>query len=319
MIVGTRFDTGHNRAQILESIIVATCPAARHPSPERAAELFEQYRGREQAVAVAADLPVQRTVRAAWDHGWTPADLREIARRRTGAAGVRYLDEAIVREAQRYSQPTLQPRWRAELAGMAATVDPLSTVPQMRRRWAATHSVDERAAAALVLRCSSCWAASRRFRTSLHRRAPSRLAFLIAYATRIGERLDATSSSAAGELRSDGRLLPVLAARSQAADEAFNRLFPATVASPLTAHDVVGAGAGRAAADTALLDVREQIASYALLHAPSRWLETEAMLKECEDPLCTTNHREQIPIPTNPLEKQSHDSTGVNRGVSEED
>ena len=87
-----------------------------------------------------------------------------------------------------------------------------------------------------------------------------RLSFLVAYAARIGERLAAASSSVTEELRRDDRLLPVLVARNRAADETFNRLFPRTVASPLTGYDSVGLGAGRCAADTAMLDVRDSIA-----------------------------------------------------------
>ncbi len=87
-----------------------------------------------------------------------------------------------------------------------------------------------------------------------------RQSFLVAYAARIGERLDATSSAVTEELRSENRLLPVLAARNRAADEAFSRLFPRTVASPLVAYDYLGLGAGRSAADTAMLDVRDSLA-----------------------------------------------------------
>ena len=87
-----------------------------------------------------------------------------------------------------------------------------------------------------------------------------RLSFLVAYAARIGERLDATSSSVTEELRFENRLLPVLAARNRAADEAFTRMFPRTAASSLTAYDYLGSGAGRSAADTAMLDVRGSIA-----------------------------------------------------------
>jgi hypothetical protein len=87
-----------------------------------------------------------------------------------------------------------------------------------------------------------------------------RLSFLVAYAARIGERLAATSSSVTEELRRDDRLLPVLAARNRAADEAFTRMFPRAAASPLAAYDSAGLGAGRSAADTATLDVRDSIA-----------------------------------------------------------
>jgi Protein of unknown function (DUF2786) len=87
-----------------------------------------------------------------------------------------------------------------------------------------------------------------------------RLSFLVAYAARIGERLAATSSSITEELRHDDRLLPVLVAQNRAADEAFARLFPKTIASELVAYDTLGRDAGRCAADTAMLDVRDSIA-----------------------------------------------------------
>jgi hypothetical protein len=38
------------------------------------------------------------------------------------------------------------------------------------------------------------------------------------------------------------------------------RLFPTTVASALVAYDAIGSSAGRAAADAALLDIRDSIA-----------------------------------------------------------
>ncbi len=83
---------------------------------------------------------------------------------------------------------------------------------------------------------------------------------MVASGTRMGGRLAGTSASVTGELRRDDRLLPVLAARDRAVDEAFTRLFPKTVTSPLSAYDAVGLGAGRSAADTAMLDVRDSIA-----------------------------------------------------------
>jgi hypothetical protein len=368
---------------------------------------LEQSRGYERELDVAADLVVQEAIRAAWEHGWTPTDLHEIARRRLAVATARYLDEAIVLESQRYSVATLHPRWRAELATISGTVGPSLPAPQMWR-WAATHSVDQQGALTVVLevlhllrkiplieallplpgshrqlsavvgevdekmlarvrallakaeatefpdeaealsakaqalmvrhslreavadhdrgrasvaaarrvwidnpyvaakvalvqavaeanRCRTVWfkdlgcvvnvgavtdldlvdllatsllvqasramlVAGRRHDIRGQSRMKSfRLSFLVAYATRIGERLAATSSSVTEQLRDD-RLLPVLAARNRAADEAFTRLFPRTIASPLAAYDSVGRGAGRSAADMAVLDVRDAIA-----------------------------------------------------------
>lgn len=98
-----------------------------------------------------------------------------------------------------------------------------------------------------------------------------RQSFLVAYAARIRERLTAateraTSAAAAGRhLREDGteeqllpdeRLLPALAARSEAVDEEIGRLFPKLVSQRVRVSDGVGWAAGRAAADRATLHGR---------------------------------------------------------------
>ena len=84
--------------------------------------------------------------------------------------------------------------------------------------------------------------------------------FLVAYAQRIGERLDSASASVTAEVKQDRRLLPVLAATSRAADELTDRLFPSTIPRSVSASDVAGSAAGRAAADMAVLDTRDAIA-----------------------------------------------------------
>ncbi|MBV6696410.1 DUF2786 domain-containing protein [Kitasatospora aureofaciens] len=98
-----------------------------------------------------------------------------------------------------------------------------------------------------------------------------RQSFLVAYAARIRERLtaateQATSAAAAGRhLREDGteeqllpdeRLLPALAARSEAVDEEVGRLFPKLVSQRVRVSDGEGWAAGRAAADRAALHGR---------------------------------------------------------------
>ncbi|MEV7772041.1 DUF2786 domain-containing protein [Kitasatospora sp. NPDC086791] len=98
-----------------------------------------------------------------------------------------------------------------------------------------------------------------------------RQSFLVAYAARIRERLTAatertTSAAAAGRhLREDGteeqllpdeRLLPALAARSEAVDEEVGRLFPKLVSQRVRVSDGEGWAAGRAAADRAALHGR---------------------------------------------------------------
>ena len=89
-----------------------------------------------------------------------------------------------------------------------------------------------------------------------------RQSFLVAYAARIGERLDAADHTATAAARSvpQERLLPVLAARSQAADEMVDRLFPRMASRPVSVSNSAGWTAGRAAADQARFDVHSPIA-----------------------------------------------------------
>jgi len=87
-----------------------------------------------------------------------------------------------------------------------------------------------------------------------------RQSFLVSYATRIGERLDTASAAGTAEVREDSRLLPVLAARSRAAEDLTDRLFPEMVQRSVSVSNADGWGAGRAAADLALFDVHGSIA-----------------------------------------------------------
>ncbi|WP_232070620.1 DUF2786 domain-containing protein [Mycobacterium lacus] len=86
-----------------------------------------------------------------------------------------------------------------------------------------------------------------------------RQSFLIAYASRIGERLDTTTATVTAQVE-DSRLLPVLAARNRAVDEFTKRLFPGMVHRRVSVSNAAGWTAGRAAADLALFDVHRPIA-----------------------------------------------------------
>jgi hypothetical protein len=87
-------------------------------------------------------------------------------------------------------------------------------------------------------------------RTGQSRTRSYRQSFLISYADRIGERLQA-----ANEAPADDRLLPVLRDRKQAVDELFGSMFAATVEKHVSVSNSAGWGAGRAAADVANLGV----------------------------------------------------------------
>ena len=89
---------------------------------------------------------------------------------------------------------------------------------------------------------------NRRLRTPSFRRA-----FLIAYAERIGERLEAAKAhvSATAEEQYGSQLLPILASREAAITKAFATTFPNVVMGPMRRVNAHGYEAGRAAADRA--------------------------------------------------------------------
>jgi Protein of unknown function (DUF2786) len=408
--VRTRFDTGPDEVPLQELLVLALCDAAmcrEHDAEWHATDLLKNFPASARELDLAADTVMADAVRAAWEAGWMPSDLHELARRRLEPSAAEYLAEAIILESKRYTVATLHPRWRADLAVISTGIDPNTQTPQMGR-WAVVHAVDRCATLAVVLevlallgtppalepllplpgacrhttvevgevdekalgrvrallakaeattfpeeaealsakaqelmsryslhqavaehdlgrarlaaaqriwidspyagakallvqavatanRCRTVWtehlgfvtvigsetdlnlvellttsllvqanramlAAGRQAGGRGHTRTRSfRQSFLLAYATRIGERLDTTNATVAAEV-DDSRLLPVLAARSRAADDLTDRLFPATVRRGISASNSAGWGAGRVAADLARLDVQDSIA-----------------------------------------------------------
>lgn len=108
----------------------------------------------------------------------------------------------------------------------------------------------------------------RKTRSGPSRTRSYRQAFLVAYATRISERLNAASEEAISAARKemgdtgseqDSRLLPVLAARQQVVDDLFDEMFPQLRRRSVSVSNADGYRAGRAAADLAVLDVRRSL------------------------------------------------------------
>ena len=106
-------------------------------------------------------------------------------------------------------------------------------------------------------------------RSGTSRTRSFRQSFVVAYATRIGERLESATSWATTEVNAelqrvepaaDSRLLPVLAARADATEELTERLFPTMVQRNVSASNRAGLAAGRAAADQAQFEVRRSVA-----------------------------------------------------------
>ena len=88
-----------------------------------------------------------------------------------------------------------------------------------------------------------------------------RQSFLVSFAVRIGDRL-AEAVEAATESASVSReaLLPVLADRKAAAESALDAVFPTVRATKLSARDHAGWHDGRAAAESAQLDLHDPVA-----------------------------------------------------------
>ena len=95
------------------------------------------------------------------------------------------------------------------------------------------------------------------------RTASFRRAFLIAFADRIGERLEATKKSAAAEAEQEygSALLPILAGRQVAVADAFAEAFPNVTFTQSRSLNAHGWHAGRAAGDRATIGTGEAITS----------------------------------------------------------
>ncbi|MEO5901145.1 MAG: DUF2786 domain-containing protein [Ilumatobacteraceae bacterium] len=93
-------------------------------------------------------------------------------------------------------------------------------------------------------------------------RTPSfRRAFLISYAHRIGERLEATKMHAESDAQATygSSLLPILADRAAAVEEAYDRAFPNATPMKRRSFDALGWHAGRTAAERAQIGAGEAI------------------------------------------------------------
>lgn len=109
-----------------------------HDAEQHAAELLEKFPVEARHIDVAARTVLTAAVRAAWEAGWSPHDLHEIARRKLGSTAVEYLLVAIVVESTQYSVSTLHPQWRADLAALSAVAGPPAVLTGLGRSVALT-------------------------------------------------------------------------------------------------------------------------------------------------------------------------------------
>jgi hypothetical protein len=96
-------------------------------------------------------------------------------------------------------------------------------------------------------------------RTGTSRTKSFRRSFLIAYASRIGERLSEATREAAEHIGRPVQLLPVLRRQAERVGQACEQLFPRLVSHETSITNGYGWAAGRAAADLALLDVNGRL------------------------------------------------------------
>jgi hypothetical protein len=374
----------------------------------------ERFADQPVLVAAAVHCAVAPLVTAAWERGWAPEDLHQVARRRLDAVAVGYLIDAIAEESQCYAKATVAQRWSEDLGQIGAVVwwepaqtgghllqwvrrharslaDALSTVIQVlamllalpvlptiiappgsaAARAAPRRGVDQKMLArvrALLAKAESTTfpeeaealstkaqelmsryslerivvdsagspgsdpypAAARRLwldnpyvaakallvgavaeanrcrtvlsealgfttvlgdevdleivellstsllvqatramvsagsqisRTGRSRTRSYRQSFLLAYATRIGERLSTARDVSTAAVADSARLLPVLAARERVVEELFESMFPQSVSRSYSVGNAAGWYAGRAAADLAVLDTRPAVPS----------------------------------------------------------
>jgi hypothetical protein len=113
--------------------------------------------------------------------------------------------------------------------------------------------ITELLSTSLLVQATRAMVAEGPTRTGQSRIRSYRHAFLLAYATRISERLHA-----ANEPNDDDRLLPVLADRRQAVDSLFATMFTSTVTKSVSVTNGAGWHAGRAAADRANLSIERR-------------------------------------------------------------
>lgn len=374
----------------------------------------ERFADQPVLVAAAVHCAVAPLITAAWERGWAPEDLHQVARRRLDAVAVGYLIDAIAEESQCYAKATVAQRWSEDLGQIGAVVwwepaqtgghllqwvrrharslaDALSTVIQVlamllalpvlptiiappgsaAARAAPRRGVDQKMLArvrALLAKAESTTfpeeaealstkaqelmsryslerivvdsagsggsdpypAAARRLwldnpyvaakallvgavaeanrcrtvlsealgfttvlgdevdleivellstsllvqatramvsagsqisRTGRSRTRSYRQSFLLAYATRIGERLSTARDVSTAAVADSARLLPVLAARERVVEELFESMFPQSVSRSYSVGNAAGWYAGRAAADLAVLDTRPAVRS----------------------------------------------------------
>jgi Protein of unknown function (DUF2786) len=117
--------------------------------------LLGQFDAMGRELDLGADAVLATAIRGAWEGGWLPSDLQELARRTVPPAVAGYLCEAIVAESRRYASATLHPRWQAAIGAIAAGLDHEVAAAAQLRDWARRHATSRVNALAVLIQVLS--------------------------------------------------------------------------------------------------------------------------------------------------------------------
>lgn len=99
----------------------------------------------ERVLGAAAAIALSRVVTALWRSGWLPADLCEVARRRTGAHAQSLLVDTIAADVAQHAPATLHVRWADQVRSLDAAVWWQASEPHLGQ-WTRRHGVSMRQA-----------------------------------------------------------------------------------------------------------------------------------------------------------------------------
>jgi Protein of unknown function (DUF2786) len=146
---GPTTDGPPDQAEIAAALLGAA-RSSRGPTGERAARLLAEF-GRARALDPAADAVLTAAVRTAWEAGWLPSDLPEMARRTLDPPVVDLLLSAIVFESRRYPRAVVHPRWQAVLDGIVRSLGYEVPPGALLRAWADRHGRSRQSSTAALL------------------------------------------------------------------------------------------------------------------------------------------------------------------------
>lgn len=148
---------GPSSAELAQLVLNAArarlaAPSRLAASRDGAAELLgEGLAAAPRALATGAGMALAEVVGQLWQHGWLPADLWEITRRRADDGGeTSLLVDTIAADLAQYGAGTVEERWAAQVRSLDATVWWQRDQPHLTQ-WARANGVDLAQAVAVAV------------------------------------------------------------------------------------------------------------------------------------------------------------------------